>query len=230
MFLDPLFTHVLERDGELVAHLISYHPADADAAWFSQGLKARRDVDTVAKDVVALNNDIAEIDTDAELDAVLGLHAGIARGHLALHVDRAANRVDDTGKLAEQTVACCIDDAAAVLLDLGVGDLSPQRLQRSERAFLVRPHQARITRDVGRQNRCQAPLDLFLCHDRRPYQEDKGLLLGAKFNTVFEGVGCWSELFQIAPIISPAQQRLTEEPAPWRNSPVARRSSFRGMP
>jgi len=42
-----------------------------------------------------------------------------------------------------------------LLLDLGVGNLSPQRLQRSKRAFLIRPHQARVARDVGRQNRCQ---------------------------------------------------------------------------
>ena len=45
----------------------------------------------------------------------------------------------------------------------------PQRLQRSERTFLIRPHQARITRDVGRQDRCQAPLDPILCH-HRPYK------------------------------------------------------------
>src|SRR6516165_2131985 len=140
--LDLLFAHVLERDGELVAHLIAYHPADADSARFSQGLKARRNVDTVAEDVVLVDHNVAEIDTDAEIDAPLGFHAGIARGHLALHLDRAANRIDHARKLAEQTVARCVDDAAAVLLDLGVDNLTPQRLQRGERAFLVRRHQA----------------------------------------------------------------------------------------
>src|SRR5215471_10794621 len=168
--LDLLLAHVLERNGELVAHLIAYHPADADAARFSQGLKARCDVDTVAEDVVVVDDDVAEIDPDAEIDAPFGLHAGIACGHLALHLDRATNRIDHAHKLAKQTVARCVDDAAAVLPDLGVGNLSPQRLQRSERAFFVRPHEARVARDVGRQDRCEAPLDPFLRHGRRPYK------------------------------------------------------------
>ena len=42
--------------------------------------------------------------------------------------------------------------------------ISPQRFQRCERTFLIRPHQARVARDVGRQNRRQAPLDPFLRH------------------------------------------------------------------
>src|SRR6516165_2775623 len=57
--LDLLLAHVLERYGELVAHLIAYDPADADAARFSQGLKARRDVNTVAEDVVLVDHDVA---------------------------------------------------------------------------------------------------------------------------------------------------------------------------
>jgi len=69
-----------------------------------------------------------------------------------------------------------VDDAAPVLFDLGVGNFSPQRLQCSKRAFLVRPHQARVARDVGRHNRCEAPLDPFLCHGR-PFNIDRRLLL-----------------------------------------------------
>ena len=99
--LDLLLAHVLERNGELVAHLIPYHPADADAARFGQGLKARCDVDTVAEDVVVVDDDVAEIDADAQIDASLGLHAGVACGHLALHVDRATNRIDHARELAD---------------------------------------------------------------------------------------------------------------------------------
>src|SRR6516162_2712265 len=76
--LDLLLAHVLERDGELVAHLIAYHPADADAARFGQGLKARCDVDAVTEDVVVVDDDVAEIDPDAEIDAPFGPHASVA--------------------------------------------------------------------------------------------------------------------------------------------------------
>ena len=151
------------------------------------GLEARRDIDPVAEDVVLVDDDVAEIDADAEIDAPLGRHVGVAGGHLALHLDRATNRIDHARELAEQTVARRMDDAAAVLLDFGVGNLAPQHFQRSQRAFLIRPHQARVTRDVRRQNCRQAPLDPFLCHGRRPYEVDKRLLCGAQFNTVFSG-------------------------------------------
>src|SRR5215813_14731887 len=75
--LDLLLAHVLEGDGELVAHLISYHPADADAAWFRQAFKARCDVDPVAEDVVIVDDDVAEINADPEIDAPFGVHTGI---------------------------------------------------------------------------------------------------------------------------------------------------------
>src|SRR4029077_19448191 len=98
-----------------------YHPADADAARFSQGFKACGDIDAVAEDVVVVDDNVAEIDADAEIDAPIGVHAGIACSHLALHFDRATNRIDHACKLAEQTVTRRVDDAAAGLLGLGVG-------------------------------------------------------------------------------------------------------------
>jgi len=133
--------------------------------------------DAVAEDVVLVDHDVAEIDADAEIDAPLGWHARVARGHLALHLDRATNRIDHARELADQTVARHVDNAAAVLLDLGIGNLTTQHLQRGERAFLIRPHQARVARDAGRQDRRQAPLDPFLCHGRRPDEVDKRLRL-----------------------------------------------------
>ena len=38
---------------------------------------------------------------------------GVALGHLALHLDRAAHRIDDAGELDEHAVAGRLDDAAA---------------------------------------------------------------------------------------------------------------------
>ena len=60
-----------------------------------------------------------------------------------------------------------LDDAAAVLLDLGIDQLAAVPLQRGERAFLVDPHQARVTRDIPGQDRGQATLNPFLAHSCR---------------------------------------------------------------
>jgi hypothetical protein len=186
--------------------LIPHHSADADPARFGQGFEARRDIDTVAKDVVLVDDDVAKIDADAEIDAPLGRHVGVARGHLTLHLDRATNRIDHARELAEQTIARRMDDAAPVLLDLGVGYLAPQHFQRSEHAFLIHPHQARIAHDVGRQNCRQAPLDPFLRHRRHPIphiaRPDGALVPPSSFTAVLRGCSS-DELRQRLPELHP---------------------------
>jgi hypothetical protein len=67
-----------------------------------------------------------------------------------LNLDGATHRIDNAGELDQQPVASRLNNAAAVLLDLWVGKLASQLLQRSESAFLVRSHQTRIARDIGR--------------------------------------------------------------------------------
>ena len=77
----------------------------------------------------------------------------VSLGHCLLHRDRAAHRIDDAGKLHQQAVAGGLDDAAVVLGDLRIEELAAQRLEAFERPFLVRPHQPRIPRHIGGQDR-----------------------------------------------------------------------------
>ena len=150
--LDLLLAPVVEGEVELVADLVAHDAADADPAGLGQGFEPCGDIDAVAVDVVLIADDVAEIDADAELDPPLRRDGGVAHGHLALHVDRAAHRIDDAAELHQQAVAGGLDDAAAMLLDLGVGQFAPQHLQAIERAFLVRAHQPRVARDIGGEN------------------------------------------------------------------------------
>ena len=60
--LDALAAHVLEEKIELVAHLVAYDPIDADPARLGQCFESRRDVNTIAVDVAAVLDDVAEID------------------------------------------------------------------------------------------------------------------------------------------------------------------------
>ncbi len=161
---DLLLALVVEGEIELVAHLVAHDPADADPARLGQGFQARGDVDAVAVDVVVVADDVADIDADAEFDALVGRHIGVALRHFALHLDRAAHRVDDAGELDQHAVAGGFDDAAAMLLELEVDEITPDRLQRRERAFLVDPHQPRIARDIGRQDGRQPAFDPILAH------------------------------------------------------------------
>src|SRR5271167_3734760 len=94
--LDALLPHIFERVGELVADLVADHTRDADATRLRQCLQPRRDVHPVAEDVVAIDDHVAEIDPDAEGDAPVRGYLDIAVEHCPLHLDRTANRVDDT--------------------------------------------------------------------------------------------------------------------------------------
>jgi hypothetical protein len=62
-----------------------------------QRLEARRHIDAVAKNVVAVDDDVTDIDPDTKVDPQIRWYARIAPGHLALHVDRTAHRIDHTG-------------------------------------------------------------------------------------------------------------------------------------
>jgi len=86
-------------------------------------------------------------------------HAGIALGHRALNLDRAAHRIDDARKLNQEPIAGGLDDATAMFGDLRVAELAADRPQCGESSFLVGLHQPRIARHVGRQDRRQPPFD-----------------------------------------------------------------------
>ena len=74
--------------------------------------KPRRDIDAVAHQVaVALFDHIAQMDADTELDAPFGRQPGIALDHAVLHLDGAADGVDDATKLDEAAIACALHDA-----------------------------------------------------------------------------------------------------------------------
>ena len=75
-------------------------------------------IDAVAEDVAVLDDDVPDIDPDAPFDAPIGRYSGIPLGHARLHLDRAAQGIDDAGKLDQEPVAGGLDDAATMLGDL----------------------------------------------------------------------------------------------------------------
>src|SRR6516165_10534419 len=154
--LDSLLAAVVEGNVQPVLDLVAYHAADADFSGLGQGFKAGGDIDTVAIEVALVEDDVAEIDADAKLDTPLDRHIGVAPSYRLLDLDGAPHRIDDAGELDEQPVAGRLDDAASVFLDLGIRQLSPDCLQRGERAFLIGTHQPRIAGDVGGEDRGEA--------------------------------------------------------------------------
>jgi hypothetical protein len=71
----------------------------------------------------------------------------------------AAQRVDDAGELNQDAVTGRLDDAAVMAGDFRIDHLDAKRPEAAERPFLIGFDQARITGDVGREDRCEPVFD-----------------------------------------------------------------------
>ena len=120
--LQGLLTDIIERDVDLAANLPMGVVGDADAARLGDSLEARRDIDTIAENIVVVDDDVADMDADAEFDPEVRGHVDIALGHCALDFHRAAHRIDSAGELDQHAVAGGLDDAAAVRGDPGIDE------------------------------------------------------------------------------------------------------------
>ena len=162
--LHDLLAEILEPDVEPVADLVAHRARHADAARFRQPFQPRRDVHAVAKNVAVLDDDVAEIDADAELDVAGRGDVGIAPRHAALHLRRAQNGVGDALELDQHAVAGGLDDAPAILGDCRIDELEPVGLQARERALLIDLHEAAVADDVRRHDRGEPALDARTLH------------------------------------------------------------------
>ena len=150
--LELLLAHVADIERELALDLLVGVVGKADAAGLGQRLHASRNVDAVAVDVALIDDDVADVDADAELDPAIFGNVGVALGHGALDFHRAAHGIDRARKFDQRAVTRRLDDAAAMLRNLGIDEFASVRLERCERAFLVDAHQAAVASDIGRED------------------------------------------------------------------------------
>ena len=138
---------------------------NADAAPIGDAFEPSRDVHSVAEDVGALRDDVAEIDANAELNAPVRRYLRIALEHAALNFDCAGDGVHDAAEFSKNTVACGVGDVAAMHLDRSIQKLGPVGPQSGERTDLVGAHQPAVSSHIGRQNGREVPFNARLCQD-----------------------------------------------------------------
>jgi len=109
--------------------LVVRRARDAQPSRLAQGFQAGGNIDAIAEDVVSVDDDVADIDADAEDDAPVLGHARITADHAALNYDSAPDRIDDTGKFDQRAIACGLDDAAMMRGDRSVNQLAAMDFQ-----------------------------------------------------------------------------------------------------
>jgi hypothetical protein len=125
---------------------------ETDRARLGDALEPRRNI--VA---VALLDNVADMDADAELDAFVGRDAHIALGHAGLHFDRAAHRVNHAAELNDYSVAGAFDDVAVVDCDSRVDRIAAKGPESSEDAIFVRASKPGVADNVCHQDRREFP-------------------------------------------------------------------------
>src|SRR5215468_9637248 len=91
---------------------------DADAAGVGQLLQARRDVNGVAVAVAVLDNHIADVQADSDVDALVDWKRAVPLGHAALEDGGALHGIHYARELSEKAVSHQLKDATVMLRDL----------------------------------------------------------------------------------------------------------------
>src|SRR5258708_13925774 len=105
-------TEILERVWQFIPDLLVDRLRDADPVRLRQSFEPRGDIDAVAVDVLGLGNHVAEVDADAQTDALVLYDIEIAAAHRALHLDRAGHRRHPAAELHQPPLPRLLDIAS----------------------------------------------------------------------------------------------------------------------
>jgi hypothetical protein len=121
-------------------------------------------VHTIAKEVAALDHDVADIDADPDVDMTLHRHTEICLGKLRLRLYGAPNCVNSADELRQDAVPGRVGDPPPVGRNQSIKNSASlgQGLKGSD---FVRPHHATVPLDIGSENSDQPSLGIArLCH------------------------------------------------------------------
>jgi hypothetical protein len=142
---------------ELVPDLVVDRVRDANRAGSREPLEPHGDVDAITKDVIAVDDDITQVDPDPQLKAALRRHGVIDGTRGPLHLDGAVERVDDTRKIREHAVACRSDDPPVMRRDQRV-DGPAELAKRLMRARFILAGQPAVPDHVRMKDRGELAL------------------------------------------------------------------------
>ena len=156
--LELLVAGVLEHDIGLGHDIVANRGRHRNSARSGDRFDPRGDIDSVAIQIVPVDDHIAEVDPDPELDLAVVCRFLIALAHVALDFERTFQGADNALKFHQRAIAGKLEGPAIVRGDTRVEQIAPQRFKRLERGNLVRTHEPAIANHISRKDRRQAPL------------------------------------------------------------------------
>ncbi len=123
--LQRLFAGVIERGVEPILHILMNAPRNGDPTGLRDFLKARSDIHPIAVDILAFNDDVSQIDADAERDALVFIDPVIAFSHTLLNFNYALCGIYHGRKFQQQAIAHGLDDAPAMFRNPGIDQFRP---------------------------------------------------------------------------------------------------------
>ncbi len=119
-------------------------------------------------DVVAIDNDVAQVYSDPQLDPLCLGNIGVPIRHRSLNVGRALDRIDDAGELDQHPIAHELDDAPMMLRDLGIDDFFSVGLELGKRSRFIGAHQPAVADDIGAEDGGESTLFALRGHRSFP--------------------------------------------------------------
>ena len=123
--LEVLLANIVEGEVETSGYVLLNTGGHANASGLSQTFQPSRDVHPVTKDVVVLHNDVALVNADTELDAILVRRSATSLIYPVLPLGRTTQCINHTGKFDQQAITGRLDDAAPVFGDLRIDNVGP---------------------------------------------------------------------------------------------------------
>ena len=147
-------TEILDRKIKPRSHMTVGVFRKTNRARLRDALEPRGYVDPVPHEVaVALLDDVADVNTDAEFDSSVLRHAGVALDEPVLDLDRAAHRVDHAAELDDRAVAGAFYDTAVMSCDGWIDEVAAEPPQARKCPILVGAGEPAITDDIRNQDR-----------------------------------------------------------------------------
>jgi hypothetical protein len=113
--LQLLLATVLERRIELAPYLPIGVVGYANAARLGDALKPSRNVDAIAKNIAFFDDDVADMNANAQFDPPIRRYIGVALAHPKLRFGCATHGVNGAGEFDQNSIAGPFHDAPAIL-------------------------------------------------------------------------------------------------------------------